>query len=104
MKKSLIPVVELITTRLISIGLRSVVMSLHRPSKIRKKPALATETGFSFLLENGGRILLEKERTKVFPPREPVMSPSLLLENGGSLLSESGHRIKLENNNLKHSI
>lgn len=99
MKKVLIPVVELITVRLPQIMMRRVAMSFSRPSKTRKeKPGLALESGFHFLLENGGRILLEKGKTQVFPPRPPKVYPAFLLETGGRLLQEDGCKIQLEHN------
>lgn len=99
MKEVLMPIVKLITVRLTPVMMKRVVMSLHRPdTNAREKPLLALESGFHFLLENGGRIRLEKEGTKLFPPRPPKIYPALRLENRGNLLQEDGFKINLENN------
>lgn len=99
MKDILIPIVKLITVRLTPVMMQRVVMSLHKPDTSRReKPLLALESGFHFLLENGGRIRLEKEGTKLFPPSPPKTYTNLMLENGHRLLQEDGFRIKLENN------
>lgn len=99
MKKYLIPVVKLITVRLTPLMMHRVSMRLHRPdTKNRKKPLLTLESGFNFLLENGGRIRLEKKGTKLFPLSPPKTYPALMLENGGRLLQEDGFKINLENN------
>lgn len=99
MKDILMTIVKLITVRLTPVMMKRVVMSLHRPdTNAREKPLLALESGFHFLLENGGRIRLEKEGTKLFPPRPPKIYPALRLENGGNLLQEDGFKINLENN------
>lgn len=99
MKKYLIPVVKLITVRLTPLMMHRVTMRLHRPdAKNRKKPVLALESGFHFLLENGGRIRLEKKGTQLFAPRPPKIYPTLRLETGGRLLQEDGFKINLENN------
>lgn len=67
MKEVLIPIVKLITVRLTPVMMQRVVMSLHRPdTNAREKPLLALESGFHFLLENGGRIRLEREGTRLF--------------------------------------
>ena len=60
MKEVLIPIVKLVTARLTPVMMQRVVMSFHRPdTNMREKPLLALESGFHFLLENGGRIRLE---------------------------------------------
>lgn len=102
MKKVLIHIVELVKVRLPrSIMLGKARLSFCREGNTRSnhKPSLALENGFHFLLEGGGRILLEKEGTKVFPPapKQPIRAVSL--ENGGQMLLESGGKLKLENNN-----
>lgn len=67
MKGVLIPIVKLPTLRLTQIMLQHVVMKLRRPGSTKRgKPVLALESGFHFLLENGGRIRLEKKGTKLF--------------------------------------
>lgn len=99
MKDILIPIVKLITVRLTSVMMQHVVMSLHREKTQRKeKPLLALESGFQFLLENGGRIRLEKQGTRLFPPRTPKIYPTLRLENGSRILQEAGFKINLEHN------
>ena len=99
MKEVLIPIVKLVTVRLTPVMMQRVVMSLHRPdTNTREKPLLALESGFHFLLENGGRIRLEREGTRLFPPRPPKVYPTLMLENGNRLLQEDGFKINLEHN------
>lgn len=100
MKEILIPIVKLVRARLAPATIQRVVMSFHRPdANTREKPLLVLESGFHFLLENGGRIRLERDGTRPFPPPPPKVFPSLMLENGNSLLLEDGFKIKLENNN-----
>lgn len=59
------------------------------------KPSLNLENGFCVLLENGCRILLEKEGTKAYAPN-PKRSPVLCQENGSKILLEDGGDIQLE--------
>ena len=99
MKDVLIPIVKLTTIRLTPIMMQRIAMSLYRPdSTKREKPLLALESGFRFLLENGGKIRLEREGTRLFPSRPPKGYPKLVLENGNRLLQEDGFKINLEQN------
>ena len=97
MKEVLIPIVKLVTARLTPVMMQRVVMSFHRPdTNMREKPLLALESGFHFLLENGGRIRLEREGTRLFPLLPPKVYPTLMLESGNRLLQEDGFKIHLE--------
>lgn len=100
MKKALIPVIGLVKVCLPrSIRLTRASLDFCREkSNKRIKPMLTLESGFHFLLENGGRILIEREGTKMFPPRPPIINPVFLLEDGKMLLQEDGFKINLENN------
>lgn len=101
MNKTLIPVVGLVKVCLPhSIRLARASLDFCREKTGRRfKPMLTTETGFYFLLEDGGRILLEREGTKMFPPNPPIINPGLLLEDGKMLLQENGSKFNLEKNN-----
>ena len=101
MNKALIPVVGLVKVCLPhSIRLARASLDFCREKSDRRvKPMLTMESGFTFLLENGGRILLEREGTKMFSPRPPIINPVFLLEDGQVLLLENGFKINLENNN-----
>lgn len=79
------------------IGLNSIGLFSHAKKKSATKPAIALESGFGFLLENGKRILIEREGTKEYPLIPIRHSPSFALENGFSLLLEDGHILSLEN-------
>lgn len=102
MKNGLTQIVELVrvclpykaTLRLASLKLRR---DTYGPR--RRKPAIALESGFHFLLEGGGRILLEKEGTKVFDPIPKSPVAAITLENGSKMLLENGGMIKLEETN-----
>lgn len=97
MRNILIPVVELVTVRMPQMIMKCASMSFCRHNKARKeKPILSLECGFSFLLENGAHLLLEKGGTQVFPPVPPKVFPIFLLETGGQLLQENGLKIQLE--------
>lgn len=99
MKKALIPVIELFKVRLPhKIRLSRVSLAFSRETnKKRIKPALALENGFGFLLESGGRILIEREGSKAYPPLSKT-PPILCLENGRGILMECGASLQLENN------
>lgn len=90
--------VNLIKVRLASVLMYRVFMNLHRQNARTKKPLLIMESGVHFALENGGRILIEEDGTKLFPSRPPVNLPTLLLEDGSRLLREDFFPIILENN------
>lgn len=97
MKKVLIQVVEFIKIVLpfrIKMGRASLNLS-RDDSRHRRRPAILMENGFSFLLENGKRLLMEEDGTKAFHiPAQPTSS--LLLENCSRLLLENGCAISLE--------
>lgn len=100
MKKSLIPIVELAKIQLSQNQVLAQVSLPFRKGKSQKriKPSLALESCFSFLLENGGRILLEKDGTRAYAPI-PKTQPVICLDGGGKILLENGSRIQLEINN-----
>lgn len=97
MKKVLIQVVEFIKVGLpFRIRMGRASLNLSRDDNChRQRPSILMENGFSFLLENGKRLLIEKDGTKAFNiPAQP--SRSLILENGARLLLENGCAISLE--------
>lgn len=97
MIKGIIETVRLTAVRVgDKIGLNSIGLFSHAKKNSAIRPALALETGFGFLLENGKRILIEKQGTKEYPPVPISRSPALALENGFSLLLESGNNLSLE--------
>lgn len=97
MKQGLVEAIRLAAVRLGEIiRLGSVGLVNHIKRNVAEKPALALEDGFGFLLENGKRILTEKQGTKDYPVTPFLHSPAVNLENGFSLLLESGDRISLE--------
>lgn len=97
MKKGIIETIRLTAVRISDkIGLNSIGLFSHTDKKSSQKPTLALETGFGFLLENGKRILIEKQGTKEYPFIPISHSPALALENGFSLLLEDGNNLSLE--------
>lgn len=100
MKKSLIPIVELVKVQLSQNKMLALVSLPFRKGKTLKriKPSLALVNGFNFLLENGGRILLEREGTRAYAPI-PKAQPVICLDGGGKMLLENGSSIQLEINN-----
>lgn len=64
-------------------------------SRMVVKPSLNLESGYSFLLENGCRILLERGGTKAYAPN-PIHSPVFCQENGNKILLEDGSDMQLE--------
>ena len=97
MKKGLIHSISLASVKCgETIGIRSIglVGSVGKGSVT--KPAFVLERLFGLLLENGKRILVEKQGTKVYPMSPALHSPAISLENGFSLLNESGGKISLE--------
>lgn len=77
MKKVLIRVIELakvVFPHPVKIGKATMQPSRSRRSQQKKKPAILLENGFSFLLENGNRLLIEKDGTKAFDAPSPETS------------------------------
>lgn len=100
MKRSLIPVVKLPRIAPFhAVRMMRATLGFSRDDTTsRLKPALTLEAGSGFLLETGGRLLLEKDGTKSFD--HPIISPgpAICLESGRHLLLENGAAIVLENN------
>lgn len=100
MKKSLIRIVELVKVRLpqrVMLGRASLDFRREGRSQNCQKPSLTLENSFHFLLEGGGRILLEKDGTKAFPPSPKQSTNAVCLEDGKHILLEDGNILKLEN-------
>lgn len=99
MKRELIPKIGIDKVSLRQgVSLPKAALDLFREKTHKSvKPAMLLEDGFCFLLEGGGRILVEKELTKVYPPVLKTLA-SLCLENGGKLLTENCTPLQLETN------
>lgn len=100
MKKVLIKIVELVKVRLpqgVMLGRASLDFRKDCCAHNRQKPSLSLENNFHFLLEGGGRILLEKDGTKAFPPSPKQPTNAVCLEDGKHILLEDGNTLKLEN-------
>ncbi len=96
MKRESIEVIRLFPVKLLSrVEFLKIGLSNNHKRKNSKRPSLALENGFCFLLENGKKLLLEKEGTKTYPVISKA-APSLCLENGYGLLLEGGGKIILE--------
>lgn len=77
MKKVLLRVVEIakvVFPHPVKIGKAILQPSRSHRLQQRKKPAILLENGFSFLLENGNRLLMEKDGTKAFDSPSPETS------------------------------
>ncbi len=88
---------------LLKLGMPSASLTLHQTDNTAfKKPILKQENGFSFLLENGKTIRLEKYGSKKFEvasPPDKVEDNRFLLESNKNTLLESGGSLKQESNN-----
>lgn len=68
MKNGIVETIRLTAARIgDKIGLDSIGLFSHTKKNAATKPTLALENGFGFLLENGKRIIIEKQGTKEYP-------------------------------------
>lgn len=84
--------IKLLKARLPKIRLPQICLAFHQERNVViLKPVLKQQNGFSFKLENGKNILLEKLGTQAFEIKPPVdASNKLLLENDKNILLENG--------------
>ncbi len=96
MKRETMEVIRFFPVKLLSrIEFQKIGLSNNHRRRNSKRPSIALENGFCFLLENGKKLLLEKEGSKAYPIISKA-APSLCLENGYGLLLEGGGKIILE--------